>query len=158
MMKSLIVTSMAFNEGAMILTAYTCDGEDISPELDWTGTPPETVSIAVIVEDPDAPDGVFIHWVLYNLPGSTTSLMADVPKIPHLPDGSEQGMNSFGRSSYSGPCPPKGQRHRYFFRVFALDQKVNIRGSATAEHLRVAMEGHVLAEGYLMGTYQRVDR
>ncbi|ACL15581.1 YbhB/YbcL family Raf kinase inhibitor-like protein [Methanosphaerula palustris] len=157
-MKSLIVTSMAFNEGAMIPIAYTCDGEDISPELVWADTPLGTISIAVIVEDPDAPGGVFIHWVLYNLPGGTASLMTGVPKVPHLPDGSEQGMNSFGRSSYRGPCPPKGQRHRYFFRVFALDQKVNIRGSTTAEHLKTAMKGHVLAEGYLMGTYQRVDR
>lgn len=154
-METLTVTSIAFKEGAMIPAVYTCDGEDISPELVWTSTPRETVSIAVIVEDPDAPGGVFIHWVLYNLPGRTAGLMTGVPKGPHLPDGSEQGANSFGRSSYSGPCPPKGQRHRYFFRVFALDRDVNLRGSPTAGHLRSAMEGHLLAEGHLMGTYRR---
>lgn len=154
-MQTLTLTSMAFKEGAMIPATYTCDGEDLSPELAWTGTPPGTVSIAVIVEDPDAPGGVFIHWVLYNLPGETAGLLTGVPKGALLPDGSGQGVNSFGRSSYSGPCPPKGQRHRYFFRVFALDREVSIRGSATAVHLRSAMEGHILAEGHLMGTYRR---
>lgn len=154
-MQALIVTSRAFQEGAPIPVTCTCDGENLSPELAWAGTPPGTVSIAVILEDPDAPGGVFIHWVLYNLPGETAGLMTGVPKGTLLPDGSEQGVNSFGRSSYSGPCPPKGQRHRYFFRVFALDRKVMIRGSATAGDLRTAMGGHILAEGHLMGTYRR---
>ena len=154
-MEALIVTSRAFSEGSPIHAACTCEGEDISPELAWVGTPPETISIAVILEDPDAPGGVFIHWVLYNLPREIAGLMAGVSKGTLLSDGSGQGVNSFGHSWYSGPCPPKGQRHRYFFRVFALDQKVMIQGSMTAGDLRSAMEGHILAEGHLMGTYRR---
>jgi Raf kinase inhibitor-like YbhB/YbcL family protein len=154
-MKTLIVTSRAFLEGAPVPRGCTCDGEDLSPELAWTGTPPDTASIAVIVEDPDAPGGVFIHWVLFNLPAERAGLLSGIPRGPLLPDGSGQGVNSFGRTAYSGPCPPKGQRHRYFFRVFALDREVTIRGGATAGQLRSAMEGHVLAEGHLMGTYQR---
>lgn len=154
-MKNLIVTSRAFPEGAPVPKVCTCDGKDVSPELAWIDTPPGAVSIAVIVEDPDAPGGIFIHWVLYNLPGERAGLPAGISGGSLLSDGSEQGVNSFGRTAYSGPCPPRNQRHRYFFRVFALDQEVTIRGSATAGKLRAAMEGHILAEGHLMGTYQR---
>lgn len=154
-MNTLIITSRAFPEGGPIPRACTCDGEDVSPDLAWTGAPSETVSIAVIVEDPDSPGGVFIHWVLYNIPGQSLSLLTGIPGRPLLSDGSRQGVNSFGRSSYSGPCPPKGQQHRYIFRVFALDQEMPIPEGATAGRLRTAMEGHILAEGHLMGTYRR---
>ncbi len=149
------LTSPAFSKGSSIPTRYTCDGEDLSPPLKWQGAPQATTAFALIMEDPDAPIGTFTHWVLYNLPSSTTSLPEGVAKGERLPSGAAQGRNDFGRLGYGGPCPPRGPAHRYYFRLYALDAPVNLAPGATKAQLLQAIRGHVLAWAELMGTYQR---
>ncbi len=148
------VTSSAFEEGGAIPARYTCDGLDISPPLSWSPVPNGTRSLALIAEDPDAPRGAFAHWVIYNLPPDTRRLPEDVPNRQTLPGGALQGMNGAGSIGYTGPCPPGGT-HRYFFKVYALDTELDLGAGATKEDVVRAMEGHVLAEGRLLGTYQR---
>ena len=148
------VTSVAFEEGGAIPSRYTCDGLDVSPPLSWGSVPDGTQSLALIADDPDAPSGTFVHWVLYNLPADTHRLPEDVPNGERLASGAAQGVNGAGRIGYMGPCPPSGT-HRYFFKVYALDTGLDLGGGATKEDLVSAMEGHVLAEGRLMGTYRR---
>ena len=148
------VRSPAFQEGGMIPQRYTCDGEDISPPLSWESGPEGTKSIALICDDPDAPGGTFVHWVLYDLPGNTQELPENMPRDKTLPSGAKQGANGFGRAGYGGPCPPRGT-HRYFFKVYALDATTNLpAGRSRADVLRT-MEGHILARGQIMGTYNR---
>lgn len=151
---ALDVTSSAFEEGGAIPARYTCDGLDISPPLSWSPVPNGTRSLALIAEDPDAPRGAFAHWVIYNLPPDTRRLPEDVPNRQTLPGGALQGMNGSGSIGYTGPCPPGGT-HRYFFEVYALDTELDLGAGATKEDVVRAMEGHVLAEGRLLGTYQR---
>ncbi len=151
---ALDVTSSAFEEGGAIPARYTCDGLDISPPLSWSPVPSGTQSLALIAEDPDAPRGAFAHWVIYNLPPDTRRLPEDVPNRQTLPGGALQGMNGAGSIGYTGPCPPGGT-HRYFFKVYALDTELDLGAGATKEDVVRAMEGHVLAEGRLLGTYQR---
>ena len=151
---ALDVTSSAFEEGDAIPARYTCDGLDISPPLSWSPVPNGTRSLALIAEDPDAPRGAFAHWVIYNLPPDTRRLPEDVPNRQTLPGGALQGMNGAGSIGYTGPCPPGGT-HRYFFKVYALDTELDLGAGATKEDVVRAMEGHVLAEGRLLGTYQR---
>jgi Raf kinase inhibitor-like YbhB/YbcL family protein len=146
--------STAFAQGEAIPRQYTCDGQDISTPLAWSDTPSGTQSFAVICDDPDAPVGNWVHWVLYNLPGSTRSLAENIPPDAELPDGSRNGENSWGRLGYGGPCPPGGT-HRYFFKLFALDTVLEVPSGATKEKVMDAMEGHVLAEAELMGVYSR---
>jgi Raf kinase inhibitor-like YbhB/YbcL family protein len=148
------VTSSAFEEGGAIPARHTCDGQDVSPPLSWGSTPDGTESLALIADDPDAPGGMFVHWVIYNLPPDTRRLPEDVPNRDMLPNGAAQGVNGAGSVGYVGPCPPSGT-HRYFFRVYALDTELDLGGGATKEALLDAMEGHVLAEGHLLGTYRR---
>ncbi|MHC4271210.1 MAG: YbhB/YbcL family Raf kinase inhibitor-like protein [Planctomycetota bacterium] len=148
------VTSSAFEEGGMIPPIYTCDGQDISPPLEWEGIPEETKSIALISDDPDAPMGTWVHWVLYNLPADINQLEEGIPADEILPNGAKQGTTDFGRIGYGGPCPPDGT-HRYFFKVYALDSQVEPAPSATKEQLLTSMEGHILAQGQLMGKYRR---
>jgi Raf kinase inhibitor-like YbhB/YbcL family protein len=148
------VTSAAFEEGGTIPASYTCDGLDVSPPLSWGSVPDGTQTLALIVDDPDAPSGTFVHWVLYNLPPDTGRLPEDVPKQETLPSGAAQGVNGAGSVGYMGLCPPSGT-HRYFFKVYALDTALDLGGRATKEDLLSAMQGHVLAEGRLMGTYRR---
>jgi Raf kinase inhibitor-like YbhB/YbcL family protein len=148
------VRSSAFEDGDAIPTRYTCDGLDVSPPLSCGSVPDETQSLALIAEDPDAPRGTFVHWVIYNLPPDTRRLPEDIPNQPTLRSGAVQGVNGAGGVGYMGPCPPSGT-HRSSFNVYALDTGLDLGGRATKEDLRRAMEGHVIIEGRLMGTYQR---
>jgi Raf kinase inhibitor-like YbhB/YbcL family protein len=148
------VTSPALEDGAAIPSRYTCDGLDVSPPLSWGSVPDGTQSLALIADDPDAPGGTFVHWVIYDLPPDTRRLPEDVPNRQTLPSGAAQGVNGAGSIGYIGPCPPSGT-HRYFFKVYALDTELGLGGGATKEDALSAMEGHVLGEGQLMGTYRR---
>ena len=152
---TLTVSSSAFHEGAEIPARYTCEGQDISPPLNWSEPPAGTKSIALIVDDPDAPGGVFTHWVLFNLPSQTTELAEAMPAQAELPSGAQQGKTDFGRAGYGGPCPPPGRPHRYQFTVYALDQTLDLKAGASKGELLSAMSGHILAQGRLTGIYQR---
>jgi Raf kinase inhibitor-like YbhB/YbcL family protein len=150
------LTSDAFREVEAIPTKYTCDGNDISPALRWSDIPPNTKSFALICEDSDAPLGVFTHWVLYNLPPTVTELPEGAPAEGRLANGAIQGRNDFKRIGYGGPCPPpKDGARRYFFRLYAPDAELQLQAGARREDIVLAMEGHVLARGQLMGAYQR---
>jgi len=148
------IKSSAFEEGGMIPPKYTCDGADVSPPLSWTSVPEGTKTIALICDDPDAPMGTWVHWVLFNLPADVKELPENVPSEKNLDNGAMQGTNDFGNIGYGGPCPPGGT-HRYYFKFYALDTEVNLQGGATKKELLKAMEGHILAEGQLMGRYKR---
>ena len=148
------VASPAFAEGAKIPRRYTCDGEDISPPLSWSGVPEGTKSLALICDDPDAPGKTWVHWVLFNLPPRTTELPEGVPARETIPGGGAQGVNDFRKIGYGGPCPPSGT-HRYVFRLSALDAEVALAPGATRADLDRAMKGRVLAEGSLTGKYSR---
>ncbi len=152
---SIEVTSTAFQQGMSIPKQYTGDGVDQSPPLHWSKPPSGTKSIALICDDPDAPVGTWVHWVLYNLPAQTHELEAGVPTTATLASGAKQGKNDFGKIGYGGPAPPKGKAHRYFFKVYALGVSVDLAAGATKAQLEAAIKGHVLAEGQLMGTYKR---
>ncbi len=146
--------SSAFDADGPIPVKYSCDGEDKSPPLSWAGVPEGTVSLTLIVDDPDAPVGTWVHWVLYDIPGDVDGLPEGLPDEDELTDGSRHGKNSWGRRDYGGPCPPGGT-HRYFFKLYALDTKLGLRPGAGVKQVTDAMEGHVLAEARLMGTYGR---
>lgn len=148
------ITSSAFEHEGMIPSRYTCDGENISPPLKWEGIPENAKSIALICDDPDAPMGTWVHWVLYDLPADVNELPEGVPDDEILENGAKQGRNSWGRIGYGGPCPPSGT-HRYFFKIYALDKMLNLEPGITKEKLLKAMEGHVVAQGELMGKYRR---
>ncbi len=149
------ITSTAFANGQPIPAKYTCEGQDVSPPLQWTNAPSNTKSFALIADDPDAPVRTWVHWVLYNLPATATELAENTPRLAELPGGAKQGLNSWPRLGYGGPCPPPSKPHRYFFKLYALDASLDLKPGATKKDLLKAMEGHVLAEGQLMGTYQR---
>ena len=148
------LTSPAFTEGGMIPAQYTCNGADISPPLAWEEVPEVAKSLALIVDDPDAPVGTWVHWVLYNLPASTRELKENITKTKILPDGAMQGTNDFRKIGYNGPCPPGGT-HRYFFKLYALDEMVDLNPGARKKDLVDAMKGHILAECQLMGKFSR---
>jgi Raf kinase inhibitor-like YbhB/YbcL family protein len=152
------LTSPAFVAGHDIPSDYTCEGADISPRLDWSGIPTGTKSLVLIVDDPDAPDPAapkmtWVHWVLYNLPPTTTRL-AEAVEPDALPPGTREGKNDWKRTGYGGPCPPIG-RHRYFFKLYALDSELPDLHAPTKAQLEKAMDGHILAKAELMGTYQK---
>lgn len=149
------LSSTAFHEGQAIPAAYSGDGADHSPPLTWSGQPENTVSLALICDDPDAPRGTWVHWVLFNLPGDARELKEHVPTVGTLANGARQGTNDFGKLGYGGPAPPSGKPHRYFFKLYALDASLTLSAGATKAELLAAMEGHVLAESQWMGTYQR---
>jgi Raf kinase inhibitor-like YbhB/YbcL family protein len=149
------VTSTAFAASKPIPVKYTGQGEDVSPDLSWKDTPDGLVSFALVCEDPDAPAGTWIHWTMWNIPAESTGLAQDVPTSTSLPDGSVQGVTSAGTSGYHGPMPPRGNAHRYYFRVYALDTMLSLSASANRVQLDAAMREHVLSQGQLMGTYQR---
>jgi len=151
----LAVSSPAFQEGSKIPTKYTCDGQDVSPALTWGESPVETQSFALIVDDPDAPVGVFTHWVIFNIPSDSRQLAEAIPTQAQLPSGALQGKNDFGRIGYGGPCPPSGRPHRYRFTVYALDQSLDLDAGASKKQVIGAMREHILAQGQLTGTYQR---
>ena len=148
------LTSTIFGEGGMIPAQYTCNGPDISPPLNWEDVPEQTKSLALIADDPDAPVGTWVHWVLYNLPADTHELQEDLPKTKVLPNGAMQGTNDFRKIGYGGPCPPGGT-HRYFFKLYALDELVDLNPGARKKDLLDAMKGHILAECQLMGKFSR---
>ena len=151
---AITITSSAFTDGGMIPRQYTCDGEDISPPLAWTGVPESTKSIALICDDPDAPVGTWVHWVLFKIPPSTKDLPANVPPKETLDNGAKHGTNDFRKLGYGGPCPPGGT-HRYYFKLYALDAETSSEAGITKAQLLKDMEGHILAEGQLMGRYKR---
>ena len=151
---TLEITSSVFSEGEMIPTRYTCDGPDVSPDLSWSGVPETAVSLALICDDPDAPMGTWVHWVLFNIPADADGLPAEVPSDAILENGARHGKNDFGKLGYGGPCPPGGT-HRYFFKFYALDTQVELDSGSTKAELLEAMEGHILAEAQLMGIYSR---
>lgn len=145
---TMALTSPAFNDGKAIPSKFTCDGEDISPELDWFGTPEGTVSLALIMDDPDAPAGTWVHWVLYNMPMDLSGLREGMTGV------GVDGTNSWNRTGYGGPCPPSGT-HRYYFKLYALDVNLELGPGAKKGDLLAAMEGHILGQAELMGTYSR---
>lgn len=149
---SLEITSPAFVNAGSIPADFSCDGRDISPALTWTEPPAGTQSFALIMDDPDAPMGTWVHWVLYNIPASTRDLKEATPTDAQLSDGSLQGKTSAGSTGYHGPCPPSGT-HRYFFKLYALDSMLPLSTNADKKELLAAMEGHILANAELMGTF-----
>jgi Raf kinase inhibitor-like YbhB/YbcL family protein len=149
------ITSTAFRDGETIPKAHTGDGKDLSPPLTWNSLPGGTQSFALIADDPDAPRGTWVHWVLFNLSAQTQKLAEGVPVQKELPNGAKQGTNDFGKIGYGGPAPPPGKPHRYFFKLYALDTVLNLPAGATKDQVTVAMKGHVLAEGQIMGKYGR---
>lgn len=151
---ALLLTSSAFEHQGQIPPRFTCDGEDISPPLAWEQAPSGTVAYALIVDDPDAPAGTWDHWVLYNLPGSAVNLNEGVPPQEVLDSGALHGRNSWRDLGYGGPCPPDGT-HRYFFRLYALDSPLDLEAGASKQELLDAMQGHILGQAELMGTYTR---
>jgi Raf kinase inhibitor-like YbhB/YbcL family protein len=148
------ITSAAFNEGQLIPRQYTCDGMNLSPPLEWIGVPKNAMTLAIICDDPDAPSGTWVHWMLYNLPAERIGLIENVPPTEKVPGGGVQGTNDFRKIGYGGPCPPRGT-HRYFFKIYALDGELSLKAGVTKAELLKAMEGHTLAQGQLMGTYSR---
>lgn len=149
------VTSPAFASGAAIPKPYTCQGTDTSPALAWSGHPAQTISFALIVDDPDAPVGTWVHWVIWNIPPTAQQLPENVSRHDRLDSGAVQGRNDFRKIGYNGPCPPPGKTHRYFFRLYALDAKLNLAPAATRQELDAAMKGHILARAEYMGTFRR---
>ncbi len=153
-MEQLEVRSSAFEDRGSIPSDFTCDGADRSPPIAWSGVPTQTQSLVIVAEDPDAPAGDWVHWLVYDLPPSLTQLPAGIPKDEKLSMGGLQGKNDFGAIGYGGPCPPSGT-HRYAFMVYALDTMLHLKPGATKRDLLKTMEGRVLAEGMLRGTYKR---
>jgi len=151
---ALSLSSSAFEEGGELPGKYSCDEQNVSPPLRWNGTPAGTGSFALIMDDPDAPGRAFTHWVLFNLPPDVLELAEDIPKKRELESGVLQGKNSMGKAGYFGPCPPGGTHH-YRFTIYALDKPLDLAAGVSKERVLEAMEGHILAEAHLIGTYQR---
>ena len=151
---TIVITSTAFSEGGAIPTKHTCDGDDLSPPLSWTGVPEGTRTLALISDDPDA-RSTWVHWVVYGIPAAADGLTEGRATIDVTPGGAKNGKNDFGDLGYGGPCPPKGSPHRYFFKVYALDTDLDLESGTEKKGLLGAMEGHILATGQLMGKYQR---
>jgi Raf kinase inhibitor-like YbhB/YbcL family protein len=148
------LNSGSFHNGDVIPRDFTCDGSDASPALSWTGPPAGTKSFAMLVDDPDAPGGIFTQWVIYEIPGDATKLPQGVPKTDEAA-GARQGRNSFGKIGYGGPCPPPGKPHRYMFKLYALSKPLNLKPGASKQDLERAMSADVLGTAELMGTYGR---
>jgi Raf kinase inhibitor-like YbhB/YbcL family protein len=148
------ITSAAFTERSMVPSKYTCDGEDISPPLEWKGIPDATKSLALICDDPDAPVGTWVHWVVFNIPPDIAKLDEHIRPEKEASNGMRQGNNDWANVGYGGPCPPGG-RHRYYFKLYALDTMLDLQPGVTKAKLSGAMKGHILAEAQLMGEYER---
>lgn len=149
------ISSNAFQNNGDIPKKYTCDGADISPPLSWSGTPQNVQSFALIADDPDAPVGIWTHWVLYDLPANVTELEENISKVDKLSNGARQGRNDFRKLGYGGPCPPPGKPHRYFFKLYALNGKLNLAPGASKQEVEQAIQSHVTAHAELMGKYSR---
>ena len=149
------IKSAAFQNGGDIPRKHTCDGDDTSPRLSWTEAPAGAKMFALIADDPDAPGGTWVHWVIYDLPRTMKELPEALAAGDTLPNGAKQGVNDFRKTGYGGPCPPPGAPHRYFFKLYALDAATNLKPRATKQQVLDAIKGHVVAEGELMGKYGR---
>ncbi|HXP16062.1 MAG TPA: YbhB/YbcL family Raf kinase inhibitor-like protein [Terriglobales bacterium] len=149
------ISSTSFPNGGDIPKKFTCDGADVSPELSWADPPPGTQSFALIADDPDAPAGTWTHWVLFDLPPTTSSLAEGVNKIDELPGGERQGRNDFRKIGYNGPCPPPGKPHRYFFKLYALNGKLNLKPGVSKQEVEQAMAGLIQGQAEWMGKYRR---
>jgi Raf kinase inhibitor-like YbhB/YbcL family protein len=150
------ITSSAFKDGASIPAKYTCDNLDISPPLEWSDGPSGTKSYALICDDPDAPGGTWVHWVVYNIPATRRDLPENMPKLENLKNIAHQGKSDFGNNGYGGPCPPDGS-HRYYFKIYALDTELDPKPGITRKELLNSMIGHILDKGQLMGRYKRMS-
>ncbi len=153
--KGLTLSSTSFEPGKEIPVKYTCDGDDISPQLSWDGAPEGTETFALIMDDPDAPGRVFTHWVLYNIPASRNELPEGVNAEKFIKKGCSQGVNDFRMMGYGGPCPPPGKPHRYRFHLYALDTTLDLPSGVTKSAVLEAMKGHILAEAEIIGLYKR---
>jgi Raf kinase inhibitor-like YbhB/YbcL family protein len=149
------LTSSAFQSGREIPSKYTCDGEDVSPLLRWQDPPAGTKAFALIADDPDAPGGTWVHWVIYDLPTETKDLTEGAAKTDVLASGAKQGVNDFRKVGYGGPCPPTAAAHRYYFKLYALDAATGLKPRATKEQVLEAIKGHVIGEAELIGRYKR---
>jgi Raf kinase inhibitor-like YbhB/YbcL family protein len=149
------ITTTAFQHEHDIPAKYTCKGADVSPALAWSGAPAGAKSLVLIVDDPDAPAGTWTHWVAYNIPASVSQFAEGVAKDGQLKDGTRQGTNDFGKLGYNGPCPPPGNPHRYFFRLYALNAKLDLKPGASRQELDAALAGKVLSQTELMGKFKR---
>lgn len=149
------ISTHAFGDGGLIPAKYTCGGADVSPALNWSEPPEGTESLALMVEDPDAPGGTWYHWLMWNIPGHAGGIWEHVAPTGRLPGGMMQGGNSFGKMGYGGPCPPAGQTHRYYFNLYALDTTLKLPAGANHLQLKHAMRGHVKGETVWMGRYGR---
>jgi hypothetical protein len=150
-----MLSSPAFEQGKPIPKQYSCEGRDVSPPLRWSDAPANAKALALVCDDPDAPAGTWVHWVIYDIPAATIELREGVPPDENLSGGARQGVNDFRKVGYGGPCPPPGKPHRYFFKLYALDAPTGLDPRATKDALLKAIKGHVLAEAQIMGTYQR---
>ncbi len=151
----LTLTSTAFAEGQPIPKKYSCDAENVSPALKWSAAPSNTRSFALITDDPDARADTWVHWVIYNIPANLAELPEGVPTSDAVLNGALQGKNDFGKIGYGGPCPPRGNPHHYYFTLYALDTALTLQAGATKADLLRAMQGHILAQGQVIGTYKR---
>ncbi len=149
------ITSTSFQHEKEIPAKYTCKGADVSPDLAWAGLPDGTKSLVLIADDPDAPGGTWVHWLMWNIPASVHVLHEGMPKDAQLKDGTRQGTNDFGKLGYNGPCPPPGGPHRYFFRLYALNTTLDLKPGAKRKDLDAAIAGKVLAQTELMGKFKR---
>jgi Raf kinase inhibitor-like YbhB/YbcL family protein len=152
---SFSISSPSFSDGGIIAKKFTCDGADVSPQLSWTDPPASTKSLALLADDPDASLGNWNHWVLWNLPAGSHGLSEGLTRSAQLPDGSQQGLNDFRKTGYNGPCPPPGTPHRYYFKVLALDVKLELKAGANKRDLEAATKGHIVAQAQWMGRYGR---
>jgi Raf kinase inhibitor-like YbhB/YbcL family protein len=151
---SLWVRSSSFSNGRSIPARYTCDGADLSPVLQWQSAPAGTKSFAIVMDDPDAPID-FTHWLVFNIPPGVRELAEGASQQSAMPHGSVEGRNDFGRPGYGGPCPPRGNPHHYVFRVYALDRLLDLPAGAAGKQVHAAISGHIVAQGQIVGTYQR---
>jgi len=149
------ISTPSFSNGGNIAQKFTCDGADVSPQLSWSEPPSGAKTLALLVDDPDAPVGNWNHWTMWNVPATVRSLTEGVPKDAELPDGSRQGQNDFRKIGYNGPCPPAGKPHRYYFKLYALGAKLDLKPAATKKDVEAAMKGHILAQSDWMGRYGR---
>jgi Raf kinase inhibitor-like YbhB/YbcL family protein len=149
------IVSKSFPKEGNIPAKYTCSGSNVSPDVAWTGAPAATKAFALVLDDPDAPGGTFLHWLIFNIPGTVARLRPAIPKDPEMKDGTRQGKNDFDKLGYDGPCPPPGAPHRYVFHLYALSAPLNMKAGDTRRQLGMAMAGKVLAEAQLTGKFKR---